>query len=45
MIFLFIFFVLFVENTKSKIASYYVDSDRNIPISDVNDIKGKFLNR
>ena len=29
----------------SKISSYYVDKDRNIPISDVEDIKGKFMNR
>ena len=33
------------ECKSSKIASYYVDKDRNIPISDVEDIKGKFINR
>ena len=33
------------ENDKSSIPSYYVDKDRNIPISDFNDIKGTLTSR
>ena len=33
------------ENDKSSIPSYYVDKDRNIPISDFNDIKGNLTSR
>ena len=33
------------ENEQSSIPSYYVDKDRNIPISDFNDIKGNLTSR
>ena len=33
------------ENDQSSIPSYYVDKDRNIPISDFNDIKGNLTSR
>ena len=36
---------VFEENDKSSIPSYYVDKDRNIPISDFNDIKGNLTSR
>ena len=35
----------FEENDRSSIPSYYVDKDRNIPISDFNDIKGNLTSR
>ena len=33
------------ENDQSSIPSYYVDKDRNIPISDFSDIKGNLTSR
>ena len=41
----FLFEKYFEENDKSSIPSYYVDKDRNIPISDFNDIKGNLTSR
>ena len=39
------FNLIFLENDQSSIPSYYVDKDRNIPISDSNDIKGNLTSR